>query len=276
MKKIIKILLIVLAALAAVLCYGFWETGKLRAVSYLAQSNDLPKQLSGLKIVFASDFHCGVFFGKDRAKKTVEKINGLDPDIIILGGDYIDEDQNYIGECFPEFSLLKAKRGIYAVLGNHDYRNGMAEKIREAMAGSNLILLENSGVWIDFQCSSSQSGRLRIGGVADLLRSNPNIDNALDGVREKDFAVLVSHNPFLGGITGKKIDLALAGHTHGGQATLFGKWSVLNFLHQSKNIFFGQRIIDGTKFIISRGVGTTYLPVRFFSPAEINLITLER
>jgi hypothetical protein len=159
-------------------------------------------------------------------------------------------------------------------MGNRDYQDGMAGDIRQAMTRQNIKLLENSGVWIgqNQTLDNPTSGRIRLGGVADILRSNPNIEGALDGAAADDFAILATHNPAFRQIADPRVDLALAGHTHGGQITFFG--------FPLSPTLWGQKYVSGlyknnrTTIIVSNGIGTRLLPMRLFAPPEINLVTL--
>jgi len=201
--------LIVLAAVFFV-C-GYAETYNLNVSRTVIKDSDIPAQFEGKKIVFASDFHYGIFFGRDRMAKTVERINSLNPDIIILGGDYVDKDKNYVGPCFEELARLKAPLGVYAILGNHDYK--FPGLITSAIKSSQIILLKNSGRWIDVG-----GERIRIGGIDDFSLGDPDLEPALKGVSENDFAVLAAHNPlYIDEISNNLVDLVLSGHNHGGR-----------------------------------------------------------
>ena len=275
MRRGFQISIAIIAALAVILAYGYGQTYALRVTDDTVVSDQLPPGFSGAKIVFAADFHCGIFFGKGRMDEVVQKIDSLDPDIVILGGDYIESGSNYINQCFAALGKLKARLGVYAIMGNCDYQDGMAGDIRQAMADQNIKLLENSGVWIGQNLSADDltSGRIRIGGIADILRSNPNLEGALGGAATSDFTILVAHNPAFRQIADPRIDLALAGHTHGGQITLFG-------LPLSPTLW-GQKYVSGlykkdrTTIIVSNGIGTRLVPIRLFAQPEINLITLQ-
>jgi predicted MPP superfamily phosphohydrolase len=273
MRRGFKIIIAILAMVVAVLAYGYGQTFALRVTSDEVASDQLPKGFSGTKIVFAADFHCGIFFGKSRTEGVVQKIGSLDPDIVVLGGDYIESDPRYADACFAPFRNLKPRLGIYAALGNRDYQNGAADTVRQAMKNAGITLLENSGVWIGANQPVDNSGyRMRLGGVADILRSNPNLEGVLGGAAAGDFAILATHNPSFGQIADPRVDLALAGHTHGGQVTLFG----IRLLPWQWNWRYASGIYktDGTSIIVTNGVGTRLLPIRLFAPPEINLITL--
>jgi len=266
----LKILIAAFAATAFVLSYGLFEAQWTKN-SYLTITHpEIPENFSRKKIVFVSDFHCGLFFRESRVSKIVETINGLDPDIVILGGDYVDSSKNYIDACFKEIAKLKPKHGVYGVLGNHDYLVG-EKAVKKAMVESSIVVLDNDSRWLDI---SGQ--KIKIGGVADFLKGDADLDPTTKDVADSDFVILAVHNPsFYDKIQGK-VDLVLSGHTHGGQISLFGKW------HPFFEFRYGRKYISGifrTKnslLLVSNGLGTTILPFRFFVRPEINVITLEK
>jgi len=248
---------------------GYAETYNLDVSRTVIKDSDIPAQFEGKKIVFASDFHCGIFFGRDRMAKTVEKINSLNPDIIILGGDYVDRDKSYIGPCFEELAKLKAPLGTYAVLGNHDYGEDykFSALITKAMRDSQITLLDNAGRWVDVG-----GGRIRIGGVSYYEADSA---PALGGAPEGSFVILAAHNPlYIDEISDNLVDLVLSGHNHGGQVTFFG-WAPLLSFWPERGYIKGEVNTSFTKAIVSSGIGVTALPVRFWARAEINEIILE-
>lgn len=269
MRRKLRILVAFFAFIALVLGYGLFEA-QWTKTSYLTIAHpDIPEGFFNKKIIFASDFHCGLFFSRERAAKIVETINGLDPDVVILGGDYVDSSKEYIEPCFHELAKLKSKHGVYGVLGNHDYLVGEAET-KTAMVSASIVVLDNDSKWLDIG-----GQRIKIGGVADFLTGHAVLEPAISDAKDGDFVVLAFHNPnYYDKISGN-VDLALSGHTHGGQISLFGKW------HPFFELRYGQKYISGiyknknSLLLVSSGLGTTILPFRFFARPEVNVITLE-
>lgn len=265
-----KILLGFFSVFALILAYGIFEASWLQAVHMTVKDRDVPAVFAGKKIVFASDFHCGPFFGRSRMAGTVEKINSFDPDIVILGGDFVDYDAKYMDPCFDEMKKIKSRFGVYGVLGNHDYGVG-EELVKREMRKASITVLDNKAEWIE---ASGQ--RIRIGGTADFLKDRVDLADTLEGLEEDDFAILASHNPsFAKRITNDKIDLVLSGHTHGGQVTLLGMWAPFFHLRYGQNNRTGYYETEHAKVIVSNGVGITILPIRLFARPQINIITLE-
>ncbi|MCL5773364.1 MAG: metallophosphoesterase [Firmicutes bacterium] len=233
---------------------------------------DIPDSFDGARIVFMSDIHHGPYLSRNRVKGFVKKANALKPDIIILGGDYV-QGRRYIKPCFEELKNLKAPLGKFGVLGNHDHW-GDADLTRRCMKDAGITLLDNRSEWID---NGAAGGRIKIGGIGDLWHEKPDIEATIHDVTEKDFVILVTHNPdYAEEIKTHKIRLVLSGHTHGGQVTLFG------LLAAHLPTKYGQKYRGGivtteyTKVIVSKGTGTIYPPVRFFCRPEIYLIRLKK
>jgi len=251
--------------------YTFIEPFMLEIKTVDIVSDDVPDDFVGTKIVFMSDIHHGPFFSKARLKRLVNQINSLEPDVVLLGGDYVHRDPKYIAPCFDELKELKAPLGKFGVLGNHDHWEGAQSTIIN-MKNAGIAHIDNKAVWI-----YKGESRIKIGGVGDFLEDVQDIEPTLEGVKEEDFVILVSHNPdYFEHVTTSKIDLVLSGHTHGGQVTFFGKWAPLI------PSMYGQKYRTGTvqnaysKIIISNGVGTITPPVRFFARPQINIINLKK
>ena len=269
MRKNRKIILFILIIGFIVLIYSFIEPFWLRVREAVISSKDVPSAFHGARVVFVSDIHHGPYFSRDRVKKLVEKINALNPDIVLLGGDYFHRSPKYIEPCFEELKELNAQEK-FAVLGNHDHWES-AGLTRECMKNAGIEILDNRAAWIE-----KDGERIKIGGVGDMYEDEQDIEPTIGDVAENNFVMLLSHNPdFAEHIKTKKIDLILSGHTHGGQVTLFGLWAPII------PSVYGQKYRAGiiktgyTKVIITTGVGTITPPVRFFARPEIILIQLK-
>ena len=263
-------LMAVFAVSAVFLSYGFFEAHWMKISYFTFSHRDIPENFSQKRIVFVSDFHCGFGFGADRVSQIVKKINELNPDIVVLGGDYVDSSKNYIDICFGELKNLRSKYGVYGVLGNHDYLVGDGA-IKEAMVKASIIVLDNDSRWLEI---SGQ--KIKIGGVGDFLKGTAILQPTIRDVEKKDFVVLVVHNPSFFDKISEKIDLVLSGHTHGGQITFFGFWRPFFELKYGSKYISGVYRSKNSTLLVSNGVGTTILPIRFFARPEINVITLER
>lgn len=221
------------------------------------------EKLKGLRIVFASDFHFKPY-EKYRLKKIVREINSQEADIILLGGDYVNGHKR--GNTLDTeviangFGSLKSKYGTIAVMGNHDGWQGKKDII-EAFEKEGITVLENSSV--DF-------GTFSVAGVEDLQTGSPDIEKTVRNIQTP--IILLSHTPDIIEKLPKNILLTLCGHTHGGQVRL-GKPLVVPSKYGTKYAY-GTYNTEGGQMIVSRGLGTSILPLRFNCPPEILVIDM--
>lgn len=238
---------------------------------YTFNSADVPDEFCGTTIAFLTDIHHGKTFSAAKLKSLIEMTNNLHPDIILLGGDYVDHDAKKIVSFFREAKNLKAPLGVYGVLGNHD--RWTDEKLSEKyMKKSGIIMLDNNAVWVE-----RGKARIRIGGVGDTITSTQDIKPMLEGTDENDLMILVTHNPaYVDELNKNKIDLMLCGHTHGGQISFKGKWAPTVFKGVNMKYLTGV-VQDGpTTVIVSNGIGTVGIPIRIWAAPQIWMIKLEK
>jgi len=252
------------------LIYGLIEPYCIERKETYFYSDKIPKSFENFKIVFVSDIHHGIVYSGKRLKTLVNQVNALQPDLILLGGDYIDQHK-YIPSCFDKLKGLCAGYGVYGVLGNHDYCAG-SEAVREAMHKAGIICLDNCFVYV-----KKDNDKIQVGGIGDYWNDPQNLSAFLEDIKADDFVMLLSHNPdYVEKIRTNKVDLVLSGHTHGGQATFFGLWAP--FIPSG----FGQKYRTGlietpyTKVLVTNGIGNVgCIPIRFFARPQINIIYLK-
>lgn len=249
--------------------YSFAEANDLRVVRRTVTVPNLPAAFRGTRIAFLTDIHHGPYVSLDYVNGVVRTTAALDPDLIVLGGDYISREAKYAGPCFEVLSQLKAPMGIYGVLGNHDYWHG-ERQVRDGMTAARFTDLTNRGEWLTLR-----GDRLRLCGVDDLWTARPNAQQALADARPGDAVILVSHNPdFAETLTDRRPGLILSGHTHGGQVMIPGSGAPI------VPSYYGQKYARGlveaptTQVYVSVGIGLTGLPIRANCPPELTLLTL--
>jgi predicted MPP superfamily phosphohydrolase len=268
-KKLIKRFLLLIVAGAVFLVYCHLESRWLKTEEVELVSEDVPEAFVGKKILFITDIHHGPYFSIERVKGLVKRINNLQPDLILMGGDYVHRESKYIKPLFDEFRELKARYGIYAVLGNHDHWED-AELTRQLMVRNGIKVCDNRSYWVKINSDS-----IKIGGVGDLWEDTQNIDNTISDLDKSDFSILISHSPdYLENLQTDLIDFTLSGHTHGGQMTLFGLWAPLLPSEYGQKYRYGLKKFGNMQSYISSGVGTITPPLRFFCRPEIVLIDL--
>jgi uncharacterized protein len=223
-----------------------------------------------LNIVAASDIHLGTIIGKSRFDKIVSMINGLNPDIVLLPGDIVDEDlKPVINENLGEsLRSIKTKYGVFAVTGNHEYIGG-AENAVKYLSENGVRFLRDEAIVINHTAylvgredrSASQFGGKRRKPLAEIMT----------GVDLEYPVIMMDHQPFgLKDARNAGIDLQLSGHTHDGQI-----WPLNYITDAVYEKSWGYLEFDSTHIYISNGVGTWGPPVRVGNRPEIIHITLK-
>jgi predicted MPP superfamily phosphohydrolase len=256
------------------------EPRNLRVHRRALELRDLPPQLAGLRLVQVSDVHHGPWLSLDYVRHVVRATNALNPDVILLTGDYVYESWRYVEPVTEVLGGLRARLGTVAVLGNHDWYEG-GRCVLQAFARNNLPLIDNSRVFIrpDRTLVGTAGEGLCIAGVGDLWEGAPDYHAALSGLPRAMPRLLLSHNPDSAEdpkfVTGNyRVDLMISGHTHGGQVWVPG---VGTPIVPSR---FGQKYASGLvkgpacDVFVSKGVGVSGLPVRFGVPPEIVVFDL--
>lgn len=269
-----RIALLVGVVLALVFVgYSLVEARLMRIVADEIASPNLPRELDGTRLVFVADIHAGPFFRHRSMERLVEKVNALEPDVLVLGGDYVGGRFDGAEVFYPAARGFEARLGKVAVLGNHDVWEG-DDEAREGLAEAGFRVLDNESVTLE----SPGGGTLTVAGVEDLYTGRPDAARAAQGIDRDDFAVLVSHNPDVFasqlGSTADTWDLALAGHTHAGQVTFFGIAALFIPSSYGQRYRSGWATEHGVPILVSNGVGSVTLPLRTFARPEIHVITL--
>ncbi len=268
--------------LIAALVYPFYEGGHLTLDEHTASFADLPANLKNLKIAYVSDIHQGRFFPQSRVNDLVAKVNRLGADLVLLGGDYADDSDGAIA-FFKSMPRFQARLGVYGVVGNHDRTlpESNFDALVKAMNAAGVLPLTNA-------VASIKVGQkyVKIVGVDDFNNGHPDVAGVAAQVREEDFVIFLGHSPDLltsalkcksGDGNVHWFDLALFGHTHGGQVTLFGRPLISNLSPEiGARYLTGWREENRASILVSNGVGMTDLPIRLFAPAQYHLITLKK
>ena len=243
-----------------------------RVKIYHFVSEDLPPAFDGFRIAFATDFHYESRFNRKRLPALVEAVRSVSPDVLLLGGDYRGREGGDVGELFRALEKVDAPFGTYAVMGNHE-RGENDSLVRVAMKETGVKLLEHVADTI-----TRNGERIIVVGIRNPFDLSRNGVSPTLSLKPEDFVIMITHTPdYVEDVDISNTDLALAGHTHGGQVSLFNKWSPAKF---SK---YGNRFLTGMKHnsagipvIISNGIGTSRKNIRLFTPSEIVLVILEK
>src|SRR6185503_2271809 len=202
-------------------CLAFWgfllEPGRLVVHQETIQIDNWPQPLDGLRIAVISDIHIDNWFITEKKLRTiVERTNQLQPDLIVILGDYMSGNgwvkHRVEPDVFgPILKDLHAPLGVYSVLGNHDWwYSGV--KVRRGLEQNGIKVLENEAAQVDVRGTS-----LWLVGLADLWTRPQRISETLAKVPEGQPVIVLTHNPDIFPNVPQRVQLVLAGHTHGGQ-----------------------------------------------------------
>lgn len=236
--------------------------------------NNLPDDLQGLRIVQLSDIHLGPTLKGEFLEGVVSRVNELQPDLVLLTGDLVDGSPEKMFSEFSAFKELKAKYGIYAVSGNHEYYSGFRQW-QPLFEELGLTFLHNRSAVIQIGDFS-----LNLAGVPDRRAAGfgfegPDVRNALADIDpEAAYTILMTHQPATALETEGRADLVVAGHTHGG--TMFFLQPVVGYFNAGFVTGFYQ-LPQGGRLYVSNGTGVwSGFPCRVGVNAEITCFVLTK
>lgn len=291
-RKLISQLAVGLAAIPfASLLYGMYR-GKYnyKVLSYTLEYEDLPEAFEGFKIAQISDIHSGSFDNTEKVQHGVDLVNAQQADVVLFTGDLVNNRADEIHPWIKTFQQIKAKQGVFSVLGNHDYGDYMRWETEEAKKENleSLFKAQKEMGW-DLLLNESrfiekEGQRLALVGVENWgsgFKQVGDLGKALEQVKADDFKILLSHDPshweaqvlphpF-------NIHLTLSGHTHGMQ---FGieipgwiKWSPVKWRYKQ---WAGIYESASQRLNVNRGFGYLAYPGRVGMWPEISVITLKK
>lgn len=231
------------------------------------------KNLDGLKIAVVSDLHIGTkTVNIKKLNKIAKRINANNPDLIVFLGDFDSltiKNAGYSNKTLSdEFKKFKAKYGIYAILGNHDYHTPGEKNIKVFLQKANINILENRASKIIINTRT-----LNIIGLKDLWY-HPNTNPKVIASVVNSPAIVLMHNPDSFSGVPDNIALSLSGHTHGGEIVLPLLGSPIVPSEYGQRYRKGHIVENGKHLYVSGGVATIS-GFRFLNPPEISILTLK-
>lgn len=253
----------------------------------------LHREFNGFKIVQISDIHLGSWTSQKPLQRAVEIINDMSPDLILFTGDLVNYATNEVIGFEYVLSQLKAKYGVFAILGNHDYGNYVtwpSEEAKEENMNQLYDFFDNVGWKLlnnENEIIEKASGKLALIGVENW-GANPrfpkygDLDKAIQGSDDADIKILMTHDPSHWEkvvIPGNyDIDLSLSGHTHGfqfGLETKEIKWSPAQYMYKHWAGLYQHNKNSGKYIYVNRGLGSIGYPGRIGMLPEITFIELQ-
>ncbi|MCU0570473.1 MAG: metallophosphoesterase [Oculatellaceae cyanobacterium Prado106] len=254
----------------------------------------LPDRLEGIKLVQLSDFHYdGLRLSDEVLQEAIALSNSMQPDLVVLTGDYVTDSPEPIGRLAQALQGLKSDRGTYAILGNHDnHRPGARTHITQTLIAAGIPVLWN-------EIAYPLGEDLPLVGLADLWSREFAPAAVMSQLSPQVPRIVLSHNPDSAvQLRSWRVDLQLSGHTHGGQVVFPGLGPVAGWLEWGRaNIprsvrrhvpylrgdcykvvrhwewSEGLHQVGSNTLYVNRGLGS-YFPGRLFCPPEVTVITL--
>jgi predicted MPP superfamily phosphohydrolase len=188
----------------------------------------LPDSFAGFRIAQLSDFHCSRQVTPSYLSEAIDLAHSRQPDAIVLTGDFVHKGYRYVDRVARTLGRLSAPHGVYAVLGNHDFsvRNALGFRryrhlhraVADALTAHGIRVLHNESVPL-----RRGDHALHLVGVEDLWSRVCDLDRAFAGLDPTVGCIVLAHNPrTVERLNGRRCDLMLSGHTHGGQVNLPG------------------------------------------------------
>lgn len=265
---------IALSVIGILVGFSLWKGLQSVTVKQLSITlNHLPQSLDGLRIVQITDLHIGALINGNWLRRIVNKVNILQPDLIVITGDLVDGSVEELRHHVAPIADLRAQHGTYFITGNHEYYSGV-EQWCAHIDTLGVRILRNERVSIT---AGSNNESLDLAGVDDWASHHfqgegPNLAKALADRDPNKVLILLAHQPAaVHEAAMHGVDLQLSGHTHGGQIWPF---TYLVYLQQpySKGLY---RYNDTkTQIYVSPGTGFWGPPMRLGTSAEITHITL--
>jgi predicted MPP superfamily phosphohydrolase len=253
-----------------IIVYGAWNALHPVTIYYEITIPKTTATLENLQVVMVSDIHLGKIIDNRRLKKLVNRINQLDPDIVFIVGDIIDNQVDILPNqhMIETFRKLHPKLGTYAILGNHEYFDQQPELVIQYLEKSNIHVLRDQWTLIDknfYVVGRDDLSKQRYTGI-----SRQELATVMTGIDHTLPIILLDHQPVnLQDAIEQGVDLQLSGHTQLGQ--LFPN----NFL--TKKLYeldWGYLQRENLQAIVSCGFGTWGPPIRIGNSPEIINLTI--
>lgn len=253
-------------ALSGVAAYGIaYERHHLARIDRDIAVRGLPPALEGVRIGMITDVHHSAVVSAADVTRAVTLVKEADPDIIVLGGDYVSFfDRDYISPVSELLApLAHARHGSFAVLGNHDDERDVPAAL--AARGFTVLKDQRTALTINGE-------RLDLAGIRFWTRTPGEIAAVLKGTGGT--TILLAHDPRrLAEAAALDVQLVLSGHTHGGQVLVPAVGPIAG---RKFPVLSGYATRENTSIFVSRGVGTVYVPVRINCPPDVAVLTLRR
>jgi uncharacterized protein len=262
--------LVVMGFVVSLIAYGTWNAAHPKVRHYDINIDKQAGNLKELHLVMVSDIHLGTIVRNGQLIKMVNMINELNPDMVVIAGDAVDESVEQVVEqqMADNFRLLKSKYGVFAALGNHEYISGNREEA--------VKFLQSAGVHVLRDQSEKVADSLYVLGREDSSSERfagakrKKLADIMSGVDKNLPVIVIDHQPsHLEEAISLGVDLQLSGHTHSGQ--MFPNNLITGRMFEDD---WGLLTKGPFNIIVSSGYGTWGPPIRIGNYPEVVDITL--
>jgi predicted MPP superfamily phosphohydrolase len=276
-------------AIGGLIGFSYLNASVIHVERVVIVSPDLPEAFDGVKVLYVSDVDVVGLRSPEGAARAILRLARLEPDILILGGDYAgDSLLDAINQSGSELKLEGKRRALFSALAAFDAPLGKFAVAGENDAGAQdlagemqlggISLLSDSGAWVE-----TGADRIAVVGLRDASAGATDYGGVAARFSRSDFVIVVSHNPANAagvlsaeaGDSGAWCDLILTGHNHGGQAMLFGR-TMLRLTQSEERFRSGWHKESGVHLLVSEGMGCEKINLRLGTQAQAHLITLRR
>ena len=254
------------------LIYGYYEAHHVVVTKYIINTNK-NIGVDNFRIVQITDSHIGSTMDGKKFSKYMNNINKFKPDLVVITGDFVDDDTNLndmIISC-KGLGKLKTKYGVYFIYGNHDkgyfnYRNFSNDKLRKELEKNNVIILEDEVEMI--------TDNIYLVGRQDRqVKNRIEAEELTEKLDKEKYIIGLDHRPDdYGNEVNAGFDLILSGHTHGGQMWPLGPVGVYMGINDN---YYGKKVIDDTTFIVSSGIGDWRIKYKTSAISEYVVIDIK-
>jgi uncharacterized protein len=223
-----------------------------------------------VRVVQLSDIHAGVYMTRAEMRRYADQVAALEPDLFVLTGDYISNSMKFLPDCVEEMARVRARYGTFAIMGNHERWFGQQHDILAMFRQHRITFLLNA-----HRVIHTEQGALAVAGIDDLMSGYPDLAGALRGLDATLPTILLSHRPEIFPLAAARgVPLTLSGHYHGGQIKLGLPGLNLSLADLLTPYSEGLYRIKNSHLYVSRGIGTTFTPIRLNARPEVTLFRL--
>lgn len=277
-SKIMTIFLLIIAIIISAIFYAFKiEPYQVKVKEY--QVNNTSANNEELRIAQISDNHIKEDYTTENLAKVINKLNANNPDIVVFTGDLYDNYAKYNDDAnlINELSKIKSKYGKFAIWGNHDYGGGASIQYPTIMENSGFQLLANENA----QIITDNGKIISLTGIDDSMLGNPSTENLAENINA-DYKILLSHEPdSLNNYINYDYNLAMSGHSHGGQVNIpffpsinEAATSTTNLASNYKKGLYHIGENGLQNIFVNSGIGTTHISARFGVKPEISILKI--